>query len=145
SIFSVFQHRPTIFRDTKPDFVKADHTDELNFVFGTLFLSNTTIFSEVTEEEKQLSRTIMKYWSNFAHNGNPNGEGLVEWPQYGSQEEYLELNLEQRKSEKLRNGDVDFWLKTLPEKMKTITEEGKHYPGAVKCLRCVHGTSLVWI
>uniref|UniRef100_A0A8C6VH43 Carboxylic ester hydrolase n=1 Tax=Naja naja TaxID=35670 RepID=A0A8C6VH43_NAJNA len=127
--FYEFQHRPTAFRDTKPDFVKADHGDELSFVLGGPFLSRTSVtFSEATEEEKQLSRTIMKYWSNFARNGNPNGEGLVEWPQYGLHEEYLELNLEQRKSEKLRNSYVDFWLKTLPEKMKTIIEEEKTHP-----------------
>lgn len=56
---------------------------------------------------------------------NPNGEGLVEWPSYGLHEEYLELDLEQRKSKKLRNSHVDFWLKALPEKMKTIIEEEK--------------------
>uniref|UniRef100_A0A670YMM5 Carboxylic ester hydrolase n=1 Tax=Pseudonaja textilis TaxID=8673 RepID=A0A670YMM5_PSETE len=121
--FYEFQHRPIAFRDKKPDFVKADHGDELGFVFGGPFLR-----SEATEEEKRLSRTIMKYWSNFARNGNPNGEGLVEWPQYGLHEEYLELNLEQRKSEKLRNSYVDFWLKTLPEKIKTIIEEEKTHP-----------------
>ncbi|XP_026547532.1 fatty acyl-CoA hydrolase precursor, medium chain-like, partial [Notechis scutatus] len=127
--FYEFQHRPTAFRDRKPDFVKADHGDELGFVFGGPFLrSNSITLSEATEEEKRLSRTIMKYWSNFARNGNPNGEGLVEWPQYGLHEEYLELNLEQRKSEKLRNSYVDFWLKTLPEKMKTIIEEEKTHP-----------------
>ncbi|XP_063169053.1 cocaine esterase isoform X3 [Candoia aspera] len=82
---------------------------------------------EATENEKQLSRTIMKYWSNFARNGNPNGKGLVEWPSYGLNEEYLELNLEQRKAEKLRSGYMDFWLKTLPEKMKKIIEEQKSH------------------
>ncbi|XP_058010808.1 fatty acyl-CoA hydrolase precursor, medium chain-like isoform X1 [Ahaetulla prasina] len=127
--FYEFQHRPTAFKDTKPDFVKADHGDELGFVFGGPFLrSNSIKLSEATEDEKQLSRTIMKYWSNFARNGNPNGEGLVEWPSYGLHEEYLELNLEQRKSEKLRNSYVDFWLKVLPEKMKMIIEEEKTHP-----------------
>ncbi|XP_025028945.1 fatty acyl-CoA hydrolase precursor, medium chain isoform X2 [Python bivittatus] len=125
--FYEFQHRPTAFKDTKPDFVKADHADELGFVFGGPFLrSDSVILSEATENEKQFSRTIMKYWSNFARNGNPNGQGLVEWPSYGPNEEYLELNLEQRKSEKLRNSYVDFWLKTLPEKMKIIEGQKSH-------------------
>ncbi|XP_013908703.1 PREDICTED: fatty acyl-CoA hydrolase precursor, medium chain-like [Thamnophis sirtalis] len=126
--FYEFQHRPTAFKDTKPDFVKADHGDELGFVFGGPFLRSKSFTGEATEDEKQLSRTIMKYWSNFARNGDPNGEGLVEWPSYGLQEEYLELNLEQRKSEKLRNSYVDFWLKALPEKLKTIMEEEKTHP-----------------
>ncbi|XP_043837695.1 cocaine esterase-like isoform X2 [Dromiciops gliroides] len=32
--FYEFQHRPSILKDVKPDFVKADHADELPFVFG---------------------------------------------------------------------------------------------------------------
>lgn len=34
--------------------------------------SNCSVFclsGEVTEEEKNLSRTLMKYWANFARNG----------------------------------------------------------------------------
>uniref|UniRef100_A0A8D0E298 Carboxylesterase type B domain-containing protein n=1 Tax=Salvator merianae TaxID=96440 RepID=A0A8D0E298_SALMN len=118
--FYEFQHRPTAFKDIKPSFVKADHGDELVFVFGGPFLR-----IESTEGEKDLSRRIMKYWANFAHHGDPNGEGLMEWPRYDLDEQYLELNLKQRKAEKLKKSRVDFWLKTLPEKMKKITEERK--------------------
>lgn len=32
-----FQHRPSIFKDLRPSFVKADHGDELGFVFGACF------------------------------------------------------------------------------------------------------------
>lgn len=32
-----FQHRPSIFKDLRPSFVKADHGDELAFVFGACF------------------------------------------------------------------------------------------------------------
>ncbi|XP_078243249.1 fatty acyl-CoA hydrolase precursor, medium chain [Pogona vitticeps] len=122
--FYEYQHPPTVFKDLRPDFVKADHADELGFVFGAPFLGNDTIsFGEFTEKEKELSRTIMKYWGNFAYNGNPNGKGLVEWPRYDMNEEYLELNLVQKKARKLKNNKVDFWLKTLPEKMKKIIQE----------------------
>lgn len=53
---------------------------------------------------------------------NPNGKGLVEWPRYKLNEEYLELNLEQRAREKLKGNKMDFWLKSLPEKMKLLQE-----------------------
>lgn len=121
--FYEFQHRPSTVKDSKPDFVKADHGDEVVFVFGGPFLNNfTTSLGQFTEEEKQLSRVIMMYWANFARNGNPNGKGLVEWPRYEQKEEYLELNLEQRKGEKLRRRQADLWFKALPAKMKPLRE-----------------------
>lgn len=36
--FYEFQHRPQCFNDTKPAFVRADHSDEVRFVFGGAFL-----------------------------------------------------------------------------------------------------------
>lgn len=121
--FYEFQHRPTAIKDKKPDFVKADHGDEIPFVFGGPFLkSNTALLGTSTEEEKQLSRVMMMYWANFARSGNPNSKGLVEWPRYELNEEYLELNLEQRKREKLKGKQMDFWLKSLSEKMKLLHE-----------------------
>nr|XP_014432706.1 fatty acyl-CoA hydrolase precursor, medium chain-like isoform X2 [Pelodiscus sinensis] len=126
--FYEFQHRPSIFKDTKPDFVKADHGDEIGFVFGGPFLeSDVKIIAEATEEEKHLSRTIMKYWANFARNGNPNGQGLVEWPVYNLNDEYLELNLKQKKAEKLKRKRVEFWTKMFPEKVKKITKEKREH------------------
>lgn len=35
-----FQHRPSALKNAKPDFVKADHGDELAFVFGMPFLGS---------------------------------------------------------------------------------------------------------
>ncbi|POI20754.1 hypothetical protein CIB84_015499, partial [Bambusicola thoracicus] len=34
-----YQHRPTSYRDTKPEYVKADHGDEVGFVFGGPYLA----------------------------------------------------------------------------------------------------------
>ncbi|NXU48672.1 SASB hydrolase, partial [Turnix velox] len=80
---------------------------------------------EVTEEEKNLSRTLMKYWANFARNGNPNGEGLVEWPSYNLNEEYLEINLKQKKSRKLKEKKVNFWRKVMFDKTNENRMENK--------------------
>jgi para-nitrobenzyl esterase len=34
------------------------------------------------ESVRELSNRMRRYWVNFAYTGNPNGEGLVEWPSY---------------------------------------------------------------
>ncbi|NXA58210.1 SASB hydrolase, partial [Mohoua ochrocephala] len=92
--------------------------------------SNCSVFclsGEVTEEEKNLSRTLMKYWANFARNGNPNGESLVEWPSYNQNEEYLQINLQQKKARKLKEKKVEFWKKVSLEKTKNKSMENRKF------------------
>uniref|UniRef100_H0WUI4 Carboxylic ester hydrolase n=1 Tax=Otolemur garnettii TaxID=30611 RepID=H0WUI4_OTOGA len=71
--FYEFQHKPSFFKDIKPPHVKADHGDEIFFIFRSNMWGNySESFSfpiEITEEEEQLSRKMMKYWANFARNG----------------------------------------------------------------------------
>ncbi|XP_077165780.1 fatty acyl-CoA hydrolase precursor, medium chain-like [Paroedura picta] len=107
-----FQHQPSSHRALRPDFVKADHGDEIGFVFGRPFLAG-----DATAEEENLSRTVMKYWANFARTGDPNGDGLPTWPKYNHKEQYLEINLKQKAAQKLKENKVVFWTKTLPEKI----------------------------
>ncbi|NXV05323.1 SASB hydrolase, partial [Cettia cetti] len=92
--------------------------------------SNYSLFclsGEVTEEEKNLSRTLMKYWANFARTGNPNGEGLVEWPSYNLNEEYLQINLQQKKDRKLKEKKVEFWKKVMLEKANSKNTQNKNF------------------
>ncbi|XP_068941911.1 cocaine esterase-like [Petaurus breviceps papuanus] len=115
--FYEFQHRVSILKDLKPDSVKADHGDELRFVFGVPFLE------EATEEEKLLNHRIMTYWANFARHGNPNGGDLFHWPVYDQKEEYLQLNLQLSVGKNLRKDKWEFWTKTLPQRMKELQFE----------------------
>ncbi|NXN80744.1 SASB hydrolase, partial [Bombycilla garrulus] len=92
--------------------------------------SNYSVFclsGEVTEEEKNLSRTLMKYWTNFARNGNPNGEGLVEWPSYNLNEQYLQINLQQKKDRKLKQKKVEFWKKVFLAKRNSKSTQNKMF------------------
>ncbi|XP_031977988.1 fatty acyl-CoA hydrolase precursor, medium chain-like [Corvus moneduloides] len=115
--FYEFQHRPSSVEGVVPAFVKADHGAEIAFVFGKPFLAG-----DATKEENTLSRTVMRYWTNFAKNGNPNGEGLVHWPQYDLEERYLGIDLQQKAAEKLKEHRVEFWAQLT----KQTQTERKH-------------------
>ncbi|XP_073469294.1 fatty acyl-CoA hydrolase precursor, medium chain-like isoform X1 [Aquarana catesbeiana] len=122
--FYEYQHRPSLFDGVRPDFVKADHVDEIVYVFGGPFLRDGVLFAgHATDEEKALSRTIMRYWANFARNGNPNGPGQVEWPLYDKKEQYLEINLKQKASARLKEDKFNFWSKILSRR---VEEGGEH-------------------
>ncbi|XP_009700352.1 PREDICTED: fatty acyl-CoA hydrolase precursor, medium chain isoform X2 [Cariama cristata] len=115
--FYEFQHRPSSAAGVVPEFVKADHGDEIAFVFGKPFLAG-----HATEEENRLSRTVMRYWTNFARNGNPNGEGLVHWPQYDQDERYLEIDLMQKAAKKLKERKMEFWTQLTKQMMNERRE-----------------------
>ncbi|XP_036897585.1 carboxylesterase 5A [Sturnira hondurensis] len=118
--FYEFRHPPHCLKDRKPDFVRADHTDEIRFVFGGAFLKGDVVmFEGATEEEKSLSRKMMRYWANFARTGDPNGEGLPLWPAYGQKEQYLQLDLNLSVGQRLKARKVEFWTETLPLMVST--------------------------
>ena len=48
-----------------PEFMGVLHGDEILFVFGEPFKTHTVF----TDDEKQLSRKMMSFWSNFARSG----------------------------------------------------------------------------
>ncbi|CAO2610080.1 Acylcarnitine hydrolase, partial [Lemmus lemmus] len=87
--FYEFQHQPTFVKKLRPPHVKADHGDEVPFVFGSFFWG---VKLDLTEEEELLNRRMMKYWANFARHGNPNSEGLPHWPMMDDDEQYLQLD-----------------------------------------------------
>ncbi|XP_052022977.1 pyrethroid hydrolase Ces2e [Apodemus sylvaticus] len=115
--FYEFQHRPSIFKDIKPPYVKADHGDEIFLVFGSQF---GNIKLPYTEEEEQLSRKIMKYWANFARHGNPNSEGLPYWPVMDQNDQYLQLDIQPAVGRALKARRLQFWTKTLPKKIQEL-------------------------
>ncbi|XP_046290754.1 cocaine esterase isoform X4 [Marmota monax] len=115
--FYEFQHRPNFFKDIKPPHVKADHGDEILFIFRSFFWGKQV---ELTEEEELLSRRMMKYWANFAQNGNPNGEGLPHWPLFDQDQQYLQLDIQPAVGKALKAHRLQFWTKTLPQKIQEL-------------------------
>ncbi|XP_059849288.1 fatty acyl-CoA hydrolase precursor, medium chain-like isoform X2 [Hypanus sabinus] len=127
-----FQHKTSILSKSRPDFVKADHGDEIGYVFGSAFWDGDILINgSVTAEEMELSRTIMKYWANFAKTGNPNGEGLALWPLYDQSEGYLQLNLKPTVGMKLKEHRMKILTKVWnPQAGSETTQTPENLAGA---------------
>uniref|UniRef100_A0A8C8UQZ0 Carboxylesterase type B domain-containing protein n=1 Tax=Peromyscus maniculatus bairdii TaxID=230844 RepID=A0A8C8UQZ0_PERMB len=106
-------HNPSL----RPPHVKADHGDEIPFVFGSFVFGMKL---DLTEEEELLNRRMMKYWANFARYGNPNSKGLPYWPMLDHDEHYLQLNSKPSVGRALKARRLQFWTKTLPQKIQEL-------------------------
>ncbi|XP_029336733.1 acylcarnitine hydrolase-like isoform X2 [Mus caroli] len=122
--FYEFQHPPSYFKNVRPPHMKADHADEIPFVFGSSFWGMKLDF---TEEEKLLSRRMIKYWANFARHGNPNSEGLPYWPVMDHDEQYLQLDIQPAVSRALKARRLQFWTKTLPQKIQELNRAQENH------------------
>ncbi|XP_032436813.1 fatty acyl-CoA hydrolase precursor, medium chain-like [Xiphophorus hellerii] len=100
----------------RPSFVKADHADDVGYMFGVCFWNgHIRITVNCTDQDERFSRTMMSYWGSFARTGSPNGPGLVNWPLYDRQkQEYMELGQTQSVKQKLKKDKVDFVTAVLP-------------------------------
>ncbi|XP_044213363.1 cocaine esterase-like [Thunnus albacares] len=123
-----YQHPPKFLQAKRPSFVGCDHGDELFTVLGFCFTTTHVKLADACpEEEEQLSRTMMSYWGNFARTGSPNGDGLVHWPKYGVDEEYLAIGItEQVIGQHLKKDRFVFLTQTLPEKIQQHMEKMEH-------------------
>jgi len=99
---AIFEHVPAVW---KADGVVPPHAMELPYVFGEMN-SRADLWTLIgvvamangkdpglSDEDRQLSENIMKLWTQFARNGNPNVPGLVEWPAYdAASDKYIVLD-----------------------------------------------------
>lgn len=86
------------------------------------FIISPEIFSWWFLDCYQISGFFSFFLIVYRH---PNGEGLAEWPSYNLNEEYMEINLKQRKARKLKEKKADFWEKVMFEKPTRKRMENK--------------------
>ena len=91
---------------------KAGHGAEIHFAFDRLALDPRVW----TSDDQRIADQMVRYWTNFAKTGDPNGEGLPKWPLFdGAPSSVTVIGTESEV--KARGSFPDFrpWLAMLPK------------------------------
>jgi para-nitrobenzyl esterase len=92
------------------NYLGAFHALELNFVFNTFSLPGHT----PTNRELQLADNMLRYWTNFAKTGDPNGQQLPRWPVYTLDgDRHVVLDERINTGMQLRKEFCEFWCQML--------------------------------
>lgn len=94
----------------------AFHAMEIPYVFGTFIPLYPPLKPEVyfNATDRALSETVISYWTNFAANGDPSGQGLTAWPVWNaSTGQYLELGDTAQVKANTDTQTCDFFMNTI--------------------------------
>jgi para-nitrobenzyl esterase len=73
-----FDQHPDYPKDSPREGYGSPHGQEVAYVFQHLDASNP----QTTKSDIAISEIMSTYWTNFAKYGNPNGEGVPQWPAF---------------------------------------------------------------
>ena len=88
----------------------AFHAAEIPYAFGnpTLGFGDGGDALATRASDLEVTRLMSGYWTNFAKNGDPNGEGLPAWPGYAADTDVaLEISATPRETADLRKAKLD--------------------------------------
>uniref|UniRef100_M0R8J8 Carboxylic ester hydrolase n=2 Tax=Rattus norvegicus TaxID=10116 RepID=M0R8J8_RAT len=120
--FYEFQHQSSFFKGIRPPHVKADHADEVPFVFGCMLFGMKLV---ITEEEKLWTRVTSPFFACWHIHRNPNSEGLPYWPMLNQDEQYMQLDIQTAVGRALKARRLKFWTETLPQKIQELNRSDK--------------------
>lgn len=72
----------------KTEWQGAQHATEIPYVFNTV---QARYADALTANDKAMAAQVQQYWVNFAKTGNPNAEGLPDWPVYDTKSDQILL------------------------------------------------------
>ena len=103
-------HDPNLNLDGGPRSGGAYHSGDLAYVFGTLDLVGV----DWRERDRELAKQITGYWTNFAKTGDPNGNGLPQWPSYSADtHSALVFDAQSRSTNGVRQAKLDAFDQVL--------------------------------
>lgn len=68
----------------------AAHTLEIQYIFPG-YHGAAGVKKPLNAEQQKLSDAMVKYWTNFAKTGNPNGKGVPNWPKWTDANQQTQL------------------------------------------------------
>lgn len=78
-----FDQHPDYPEDSPQYGYGSPHGQEVAYVFNNLDENNPA----TTDSDRAISDAMATYWTNFTKFGNPNGEGLTNWPDYNESQQ----------------------------------------------------------